>query len=68
MYVMADINECLENMTMCVDYATCINTVGTYTCICDSGFTGDGFVNCSSKMLLLFLPLREKVFTLILLL
>ena len=32
---------------MCADYASCFNIPGSYLCICDPGFTGDGFYNCS---------------------
>ena len=28
--------------------ATCMNTVGTYDCECNDGFTGDGFI-CTDK-------------------
>ena len=39
----ADIDECLlENE--CADNATCTNTIGSYMCTCNEGFSGDGFV------------------------
>lgn len=39
----ADINEC-SNSTLndCHVYATCINSVGNYSCECMQGFDGDG--------------------------
>ena len=33
--------------------AECNNTIGSYDCICNEGFEGDGF-NCTSKLLELF--------------
>ena len=45
----ADINECDESNS-CHENANCTNTVGSYTCSCNLGYTGDG-VNCTSKML-----------------
>ena len=39
-----DINECSSNP--CHGNATCNNTAGSYMCVCDSGYSGDGF-NCS---------------------
>ena len=41
-----DVNEC-DNDT-CHANATCNNTIGSFVCICDRGFTGDGF-NCSGR-------------------
>ena len=45
-YVSTDINECMEYDDLCAVNATCTNTIGTYQCSCDTGFTGDG-VSCS---------------------
>ena len=39
-----DVNECLSNST-CDANATCNNTEGSYTCTCDSGYSGDG-ISC----------------------
>ena len=35
-----DINECLQIPSLCVPYSNCKNTVGTYECECQTGFTG----------------------------
>ena len=44
-----DIDECLESLDNCdVNYGNCNNTIGSFTCTCVSGFSGDG-TNCSSK-------------------
>merc|ERR1719171_315470 len=40
--VAADLNEC--ESSPCSADATCTNTLGSYTCACVEGFTGDGFV------------------------
>ena len=44
----ADINECETNNGFCSDDASCTNTVGAFTCACNSGYTDDGFT-CSGK-------------------
>ena len=35
-----DIDECADNP--CHANATCTNTVGGYTCTCNTGYSGDG--------------------------
>ena len=42
-----DIDECLSDS--CDSNATCINTVGSFTCTCDSGYSGDGF-QCTGEL------------------
>ena len=42
-----DANECLLNST-CHPNATCNNTEGSYVCICDTGYDGDG-LRCNGK-------------------
>ena len=43
-----DVDECIDDLHNCHDNATCNNTFGSFHCICNSGYTGDGF-NCTSK-------------------
>ena len=38
----ADINECDEHKDDCDTNADCTNTVGSYTCACKTGYTGNG--------------------------
>ena len=44
----ADIDECSTSMHTCVVQATCTDTEGSFSCTCNTGFTGDG-TNCDSK-------------------
>ncbi len=37
-----DIDECEEESDMCSGDADCHDTIGSYDCICRSGYTGDG--------------------------
>ena len=39
----ADINECRDGSSECDENAVCVNTPGSYMCICDVGFVGNGF-------------------------
>ena len=38
-----DIPECERELDDCDANANCINIYGSYSCICNTGFTGDGF-------------------------
>ena len=33
-----DINECEQNPNICGDRQQCVNTVGSYVCVCRQGF------------------------------
>lgn len=46
--VHADVDEC-QDTSLCAENATCLNSVGSFLCSCNMGFTGDGATNCSSK-------------------
>ena len=41
-YVISDIDECADGTHTCDSNAVCADTDGTFTCTCDSGYTGDG--------------------------
>ena len=42
-----DVNECTQGKPPCATTATCTNTVGSYTCTCNVGYSGNGTV-CTS--------------------
>ena len=35
---------------ICHENAECINTEGSFMCVCNLGFTGDGVNNCIGKV------------------
>ena len=43
-----DKNECNTGSYECDVNADCVNTAGSYTCVCKQGYTGDG-KTCSGK-------------------
>ena len=47
-----DIDECIEETDDCDDNAICTNTDGSFTCLCDPGFSGDG-VQCDGKIIVI---------------
>ena len=42
--IQSDIDECAMDTDSCHMNANCTNTVGSYTCMCWSGYSGDGTV------------------------
>ena len=47
-----DIDECETDTDNCDINADCTNTIGSYTCKCRLGYSGNG-VSCNGKKLLL---------------
>ena len=47
-----DIDECIEETDNCDDNGICTNTEGSFTCLCDPGFSGDG-VQCDGKIIVI---------------
>ena len=48
-----DVNECENETNGCnPELGICVNTIGSFTCHCKPGFTGDG-KNCSGTVSLL---------------
>ena len=37
-----NVDECAQSLHDCDTNATCINSVGSYSCQCNAGFQGDG--------------------------
>ena len=43
----ADINECMTGAASCAPDATCIDTPGSFACVYNAGFEGDGTTVCT---------------------
>ena len=43
-----DIDECEDNP--CHDNATCTDSEGSFSCMCDTGYTGDGYNMCNGEI------------------
>ena len=48
-FSLPDIDECAAGMDDCHEEASCMNTDGSYTCICNTGYAGSGQV-CNGKL------------------
>ena len=49
MFPITDIDECITNNGGCDVNAACTNTIGSRTCQCNSGWTGNG-LTCTGDM------------------
>ncbi len=48
LFKFSDIDECTLGTHNCDINGQCSNTVGSFTCSCNTGYAGDG-VNCAGK-------------------
>ena len=46
-FIKTDIDECSSGPFSCHAKAKCVNTPGSYSCICSAGYIGDGKINCN---------------------
>lgn len=44
-----DIDECSTEPSLCPNEADCMNTDGSYVCVCKEGYTGNG-TSCVGKL------------------
>lgn len=49
-FLLVDVDECASDANNCLSgTAACVNTVGSYNCTCNHGYTGDGKTSCLSQ-------------------
>ena len=53
MFILSDIDECLDGSHGCSVKDVCTNTDGSYECHCKNGFVGDGR-NCTGMFTIVF--------------
>ena len=45
----ADVDECRMGTYYCHEFAQCVNVIGSYDCVCQPGYTGDGEQSCTGR-------------------
>ena len=54
MFPLPDINECDVGTHACHTHASCSNNAGSFECVCNQGFIGDG-ITCEGNVTVSFL-------------
>ena len=49
--IVVDIDECAEHKDNCSPLAKCINIEGHFTCVCPTGYEGNG-VTCKGSLII----------------
>ena len=57
--LLPDVDDCSDSTHNCDTHATCSNTIGSFTCQCNTGYEGDGAV-CSGNLLHLYIHIKSK--------
>ncbi len=50
-YTHIDVNECFDGMDICDTNADCVNTNGSFECICRPGYVASGLICRGNKIL-----------------
>ena len=49
---LTDVDECLSGTHDCATTAKCSNSDGSFSCVCNTGYSGDG-VTCTGKIIVI---------------
>ncbi|CAH3157119.1 unnamed protein product [Pocillopora meandrina] len=44
-----NVDECRMGTYYCHEFAQCVNVIGSYDCVCQPGYTGDGEQSCTGR-------------------
>ena len=50
-FIIIDIDECSTGNANCAEQASCMDTDGSFMCICNTGYTGNG-ITCKGELLI----------------